>query len=513
MIVIYRVDSLANCSYFEFENIEHIIIMNSNGNTTCDNVMEEHSAKRIKLEIAERPLNFAISPEEYEAQAVKKTKVPRDPMSHRIIEKRRRDRMNNCLAELSRLIPPSYLKQGQGRIEKTEIIEMASKLIRNLLNLHNFREMMEKELPPDGGGMNPCCQEKFFMGYKECQEELLQYLMETEGIDIKDSFCQRVTAFLDQSSKKFLRLSTVKTATENREVKLADGDLSQGAPNCYNSQDVNGGQAYHGISENNMAMIKQDEHLRTLLWPTEQSSSLTSGYCSSGSQSVSDTTSSCITLQSVNRDISEKEDSSVSRGSPCSSEQNSSDGNGGRDKDCRKTNVYKFKHNITKRFSQEGKPHIKSDTSSTDSREEEGEQGKQKMMGYRLGSPETDCSRYPGSENSSTTNSYCSGKNTNQRYRKDNSREGQFDSKRVPLPAFVLHPLGTHYVPVTIHPSHFQHVFKDDAKASTAYHPISIPVNFCGPSVSIQTQVEQQLLGNTVEERSSYKENNNSYGN
>lgn len=37
-------------------------------------------------------------------------------MSHRIIEKRRRDRMNNCLADLSQLIPASYLKQVTIRI-------------------------------------------------------------------------------------------------------------------------------------------------------------------------------------------------------------------------------------------------------------------------------------------------------------------------------------------------------------------------------------------------------------
>merc|ERR1719369_1191182 len=42
-----------------------------------------------------------------------------DPLSHRIIEKRRRDRMNNCLADLSRLIPTYYTKKGRGRIEKT----------------------------------------------------------------------------------------------------------------------------------------------------------------------------------------------------------------------------------------------------------------------------------------------------------------------------------------------------------------------------------------------------------
>ena len=34
-----------------------------------------------------------------------------DQMSHRIIEKRRRDRMNNCLANLGQLIPVNYLKQ------------------------------------------------------------------------------------------------------------------------------------------------------------------------------------------------------------------------------------------------------------------------------------------------------------------------------------------------------------------------------------------------------------------
>ena len=56
--------------------------------------------------------------------------ISQDPLSHKIIEKRRRDRMNNCLADLSRLIPSSYLKKG--RIEKTEIIERAIKHIRHL---------------------------------------------------------------------------------------------------------------------------------------------------------------------------------------------------------------------------------------------------------------------------------------------------------------------------------------------------------------------------------------------
>lgn len=40
--------------------------------------------------------------------------------------------MNNSLADLSQVIPQHYLKQGHGRIEKTEIIEMAIQHIKEL---------------------------------------------------------------------------------------------------------------------------------------------------------------------------------------------------------------------------------------------------------------------------------------------------------------------------------------------------------------------------------------------
>ncbi|KAF0307439.1 Transcription factor cwo [Amphibalanus amphitrite] len=57
---------------------------------------------------------------------------PPDPTSHRVIEKRRRDRMNNCLVNLSHLVPSCHQRKGRGRIEKTEIIEHAIKHIRDL---------------------------------------------------------------------------------------------------------------------------------------------------------------------------------------------------------------------------------------------------------------------------------------------------------------------------------------------------------------------------------------------
>jgi len=43
--------------------------------------------------------------------------------------------MNSCLADLSHLIPSTYTKKGRGRIEKTEIIEMAIKHMKHLQSL------------------------------------------------------------------------------------------------------------------------------------------------------------------------------------------------------------------------------------------------------------------------------------------------------------------------------------------------------------------------------------------
>ncbi|XP_037557621.1 transcription factor cwo-like isoform X4 [Dermacentor silvarum] len=94
----------------------------------------------LRLKMEQRSLNFCALERRRpqagdmleDAEELGRKKAARDPMSHRIIEKRRRDRMNNCLADLSRLIPAVYLKKGRGRIEKTEIIEMAIKHLRHL---------------------------------------------------------------------------------------------------------------------------------------------------------------------------------------------------------------------------------------------------------------------------------------------------------------------------------------------------------------------------------------------
>jgi hypothetical protein len=149
-------------------------------------------------------LNFSTVTEEGDDFVyMRKQKTPRDPMSHRIIEKRRRDRMNNCLADLGRLIPPNFIKQGQGRIEKTEIIEMA---IKHLKHLHSI--LPKEEMSSSGVDLSKTQldndkekSERFLMGYKECGTELLRFLMDQEALTPKDRLFIRVVNHLAEKEK------------------------------------------------------------------------------------------------------------------------------------------------------------------------------------------------------------------------------------------------------------------------------------------------------------------------
>ncbi|XP_018327707.1 transcription factor cwo isoform X2 [Agrilus planipennis] len=128
----------------------------------------------------------------------KKNKASRqDPLSHRIIEKRRRDRMNNCLADLSRLIPAEYLKKGRGRIEKTEIIEMAIKHMKYLQQLHTTPS------------------EHYRLGYQECMSEAMRFLVEVEGHFPREGICVRLLSHLQKHCDTLSRVppSPIKVRT------------------------------------------------------------------------------------------------------------------------------------------------------------------------------------------------------------------------------------------------------------------------------------------------------------
>ncbi|XP_053684587.1 transcription factor cwo isoform X1 [Sabethes cyaneus] len=138
-----------------------------------------------------------------------------DPLSHRIIEKRRRDRMNSCLADLSRLIPQHYMRKGRGRVEKTEIIEMAIRHLKNLQSQECVRESSYAE--------------QYRSGYNDCLTEAAKFILRERG----EEMCYRMVTHLKEHCNEIMKGELLKSRCASEipnggsPVYLHPGPLSQ----------------------------------------------------------------------------------------------------------------------------------------------------------------------------------------------------------------------------------------------------------------------------------------------
>nr|XP_029487124.1 hairy/enhancer-of-split related with YRPW motif protein 2 [Oncorhynchus nerka] len=103
-----------------------------------------------------------------------------------IIEKRRRDRINNSLSELRRLVPTAFEKQGSAKLEKAEILQMT---VDHL-----------KMLQATGGkgyfDAHSLAMDFMSVGFRECLTEVARYLSSVEGLDSSDPLRVRLVSHL-----------------------------------------------------------------------------------------------------------------------------------------------------------------------------------------------------------------------------------------------------------------------------------------------------------------------------
>ncbi|XP_074847947.1 hairy and enhancer of split-related protein HELT [Carettochelys insculpta] len=119
----------------------------------------------------------------------------RTPVSHKVIEKRRRDRINRCLNELGKTVPMALAKQSSGKLEKAEILEMTVQYLRALHSADFPRGREKAELLAEFANY-------FHYGYHECMKNLVHYLTTVERMETKDTKYARILAFL-QSKARF----------------------------------------------------------------------------------------------------------------------------------------------------------------------------------------------------------------------------------------------------------------------------------------------------------------------
>ncbi|KAF7475004.1 Hypothetical predicted protein [Marmota monax] len=137
----------------------------------------------------------------------------RTPVSHKVIEKRRRDRINRCLNELGKTVPMALAKQSvrvglrplgrfkeplllqsSGKLEKAEILEMTVQYLRALHSADFPRGREKAELLTEFANY-------FHYGYHECMKNLVHYLTTVERMETKDTKYARILAFLQSKAR------------------------------------------------------------------------------------------------------------------------------------------------------------------------------------------------------------------------------------------------------------------------------------------------------------------------
>ncbi|CAL8328880.1 unnamed protein product [Merluccius merluccius] len=118
----------------------------------------------------------------------------RTPISHKVIEKRRRDRINRCLNELGKTVPMALAKQDSGKLEKAEILEMTVQYLRALHSADFPRGREKGELLAEFANY-------FHYGYHECMKNLVHYLTTEDRAETKDIKYARILAFLQSKSR------------------------------------------------------------------------------------------------------------------------------------------------------------------------------------------------------------------------------------------------------------------------------------------------------------------------
>ena len=104
------------------------------------------------------------------------------------IEKRRRDRINDCLNEIKELVPTAVEKSNVNKLEKAEILQMAVDHLRMVADTGSDR-MSSKGLA-----------EVQKAGFRECMGEVSRYLVAVEGMHLEEPLRLRLMSHLQATA-------------------------------------------------------------------------------------------------------------------------------------------------------------------------------------------------------------------------------------------------------------------------------------------------------------------------
>jgi len=402
-----------------------------------------------------------------------------DPLSHKIIEKRRRDRMNSQLADLSHLIPSNYLKKGRGRIEKTEIVEMAIKHIKHLHQLMDAQRNGASgatDESADGAadrsattGSNWQCPqevESFRNGFNECTAEAIHFLVDKESYPPENQLCTRLVShlnrYLEQKNQEQQQQQPPPTPQQQQqpapqlqqEVVTHDSDYSSFRSEGSSATSSEVGSAVssaHSQTQGNGQMNHQQRNFQFRHFPS-----------TSSSVSLSES-------QSTSSGIKRRKSEEV-------------------------TGSYlKFKDSIRERFGKEFEQERHSTETPAVQQQQQQQRRSAESYGSAAGNLESTAlsgssRKRPGRSSSEhfedASNYHHHHVHQSRVDHHHHVQTNEYKSEKKSVPIFALHPKGSHYIPLEVSDEvikPYLHLFDQGSDLPLMLHPVTISVNFCGP--------------------------------
>uniref|UniRef100_A0A8C6XUT1 Basic helix-loop-helix family member e41 n=1 Tax=Naja naja TaxID=35670 RepID=A0A8C6XUT1_NAJNA len=128
-------------------------------------------------------------------------------LPHRLIEKKRRDRINECIAQLKDLLPEHLKLTMLGHLEKAVVLELTLKHVKTLTTLTEQQHQRIIALQNGDGSLKSPPQsdlEAFHSGFQTCAKEVLHYLARPESCTGREQRCVQLLGHLRAVCARFL---------------------------------------------------------------------------------------------------------------------------------------------------------------------------------------------------------------------------------------------------------------------------------------------------------------------
>ncbi|XP_030070885.1 class E basic helix-loop-helix protein 41 [Microcaecilia unicolor] len=128
-------------------------------------------------------------------------------LPHRLIEKKRRDRINECIAQLKDLLPEHLKLTTLGHLEKAVVLELTLKHLKALTALTEQQHQKIIALQNGERSLKSPIQsdlDAFHSGFQSCAKEVLQYLSRYESWTPREQRCAQLINHLHSLSGQLL---------------------------------------------------------------------------------------------------------------------------------------------------------------------------------------------------------------------------------------------------------------------------------------------------------------------